>query len=256
MIYSQYLRSTMIVLSVFVFAIASSAQETPKKVNGGIVNGKAVKLPIPEYPESAKAMKASGLIAVAIEIDEAGNVVSAKADLNDQRERRDVDGTKLDPLPADPSLRDAAERAAWEAKFSPTMLGGKPVRITGTLIFNFLTGEKVESVTMARLDPRSINGGVLNGSVLNGKVTVLPKPDYPPAAKAVRAEGAVSVRVLVDEEGNVTEAAAVSGHPLLRSVSEKAAMDAKFSPTFLSGKPVKISGILTFNFSLPKATDQ
>lgn len=85
--------------------------------------------------------------------------------------------------------------------------------------------------------------------MLNGKATALPKPAYPPAAKAVRASGAVSVEILVDEKGNVVSATAVSGHPLLKQAAVEAAKNARFSPTMLSGKAVKVSGILTFNFT-------
>jgi TonB family protein len=89
----------------------------------------------------------------------------------------------------------------------------------------------------------------ISGGILNGKATSLPKPAYPPAARAVRASGAVNVQVQVDEKGNVTSASAVSGHPLLRSAAEQAAKQAKFSPTLLSGKAVKVSGILVYNFT-------
>ena len=91
--------------------------------------------------------------------------------------------------------------------------------------------------------PKQISGGVLNG-----KATSLPKPPYPPAARAVRAAGAVSVQVLIDESGNVVSASAVSGHPLLRAAAVQAARGARFSPTQLSGQPVKVSGVITYNF--------
>ena len=91
--------------------------------------------------------------------------------------------------------------------------------------------------------PKQISGGVLNG-----KATSLPKPPYPPAARAVRASGAVSVQVLIDESGNVVSATAVSGHPLLRAAAVQAARGARFSPTQLSGQPVKVSGVITYNF--------
>ncbi|MEQ1763575.1 MAG: energy transducer TonB [Pyrinomonadaceae bacterium] len=91
--------------------------------------------------------------------------------------------------------------------------------------------------------PKQISGGVLNG-----KATSLPKPPYPPAARAVRASGSVSVQVLVDEQGNVISASAVSGHPLLRAAAVQAARSAKFAPTMLSGQAVKVSGVVTYNF--------
>ncbi len=90
------------------------------------------------------------------------------------------------------------------------------------------------------------------GGVLNGKATNLVNPAYPAAAKAVRAAGAVNVQVTIDEEGNVISASAVSGHPLLRAASEKAARASKFSPTTLEGKPVKVTGVIVYNFTLPK----
>ncbi len=91
--------------------------------------------------------------------------------------------------------------------------------------------------------PKTISGGVLNG-----KATSLPKPPYPPAARAVRASGAVTVQVLIDEDGRVVSATATSGHPLLRAAAAAAARSARFSPTMLSGQPVKVTGIITYNF--------
>lgn len=88
----------------------------------------------------------------------------------------------------------------------------------------------------------------ISGGVLNGKAISLPKPSYPPIAKAAKAEGTVVVQVTVDEDGNVISAHAVSGHPLLQAVAVAAARSAKFSPTKLSGQPVKVTGVLTYNF--------
>ena len=92
--------------------------------------------------------------------------------------------------------------------------------------------------------PKSVSGGVLNG-----KATNLVKPAYPAAAKAVRAAGAVNVQVTIDETGNVISASAVSGHPLLRASAVQAARSSKFTPTLLSGKPVKVTGVIVYNFT-------
>jgi TonB family protein len=91
--------------------------------------------------------------------------------------------------------------------------------------------------------PTTISGGVLNGKAISK-----PQPAYPPVAKAVHASGTVTVQVTVDESGNVVAASAVSGHPLLQAAAVAAARQAKFSPTLLSGKPVKVTGVLTYNF--------
>lgn len=89
----------------------------------------------------------------------------------------------------------------------------------------------------------------VSGGVINGRATNLPKPDFPAAARAVKAFGTVSVQVLIDENGDVISAQAVSGHPLLRQSAEAAAKSAKFAPTLISGKVVKISGVIFYNFA-------
>ncbi|MDT5268964.1 MAG: periplasmic protein TonB [Acidobacteriota bacterium] len=91
---------------------------------------------------------------------------------------------------------------------------------------------------------------VVSGGVLNGKAISKPQPAYPPIAKAARASGTVTVQILVDESGRVVSASAVSGHPLLQQAAVAAARQARFSPTLLSGQPVKVSGVITYNFVL------
>jgi periplasmic protein TonB len=88
----------------------------------------------------------------------------------------------------------------------------------------------------------------ISGGVLNGKAISLPKPAYPPIARAAHASGTVVVQVLIDENGNVVSAHAVSGHPLLQGAAVGAARQARFSPTKLSGQPVKVTGVIQYNF--------
>jgi periplasmic protein TonB len=88
----------------------------------------------------------------------------------------------------------------------------------------------------------------ISGGVLNGKAISLPKPAYPPIARAAHASGTVVVQVLIDENGSVVSASAVSGHPLLTQAAVNAARQARFSPTKLSGQPVKVTGVIQYNF--------
>lgn len=88
----------------------------------------------------------------------------------------------------------------------------------------------------------------ISGGVLNGKAISLPKPQYPPIARAAHASGTVVVQVTIDENGNVIAAHAVSGHPLLQGAAVGAARQARFSPTKLSGQPVKVTGVIQYNF--------
>jgi TonB family protein len=96
--------------------------------------------------------------------------------------------------------------------------------------------------------PPSPKGLTISGGVLNSKAVSKPEPTYPAAARAVHATGTVTVQVIVDETGNVVSATAVSGHPLLQAAAVAAARQAKFTPTRLSGQPVKVTGVLTYNF--------
>lgn len=90
----------------------------------------------------------------------------------------------------------------------------------------------------------------VEGGVINGRAVSKPAPPYPLIAKAARAAGTVAVRVVVDEQGDVVSAWATSGHPLLQAAAVEAASQAKFTPTTLAGKPVKVAGIITYNFVL------
>ncbi|HUQ31267.1 MAG TPA: TonB family protein [Pyrinomonadaceae bacterium] len=88
----------------------------------------------------------------------------------------------------------------------------------------------------------------ISGGMLNGKAVSLPKPAYPAIARAARASGTVNVQVTIDESGKVISARAVGGHPLLQQAAVQAAYGARFSPTLLSGQPVKVTGVITYNF--------
>ena len=98
--------------------ISVSAQDAPRMVSGGVVNGKATSLPKPEYPEALRNAGIEGIVAVNITIDEQGSVIFAEADLNDQRVRKAEDGSIIE-TPLDAQLRTSAEIAARAAKFSP-----------------------------------------------------------------------------------------------------------------------------------------
>jgi TonB family protein len=217
-------------------AIAKGQNDTTKIINGGILNSRAVNLPKPEYPEEARRSGLEGTVAVRVVIDEDGNVISADASAEGtESANRGKDGTIVPA--SDPILRKSAERSALDAKFVPTRLNGVPVRESGTIVYRFVNGKYAASAK-----------GVLNGGIINGKAVSLPMPEYPDAAKAANAKGTVAVQVTIDEGGSVIAAQAVSGHPLLRSAAVEAARQAVFSPTFLSGRPVKVSGIVLYNF--------
>lgn len=83
------------------------------------------------------------------------------------------------------------------------------------------------------------------------KPTALPKPPYPPAARAVRATGEVEVEVKLNIDGSVETATALGGHPLLRKAAENAAKRARF--TLMSGNADRV--VLVYVFLLDSKPD-
>lgn len=97
----------------------TSSSGVAKPIEGGVLNSKALSLPKPVAPEEAKRIKASGKVTVRVVVDENGKVISAQA----------TDG----PLP----LRAAAEAAARQATFAPTVKDGVTVKVAGVLTYDF-----------------------------------------------------------------------------------------------------------------------
>jgi TonB family protein len=90
--------------------------------------------------------------------------------------------------------------------------------------------------------------GTNSAGVLNGRAIHLVQPPYPAIARMSHAQGTVEVQVIIDEAGEVISARAISGHPLLQAASVGAAKASKFSPTKLCGEPVRVAGIIVYNF--------
>ncbi|HSK63027.1 MAG TPA: TonB family protein [Pyrinomonadaceae bacterium] len=98
-----------------------SGREAPRDPNeGGVMNGRALSLPQPEYPGAAAARRLRGTVIVKVDIDETGTVVNAR-----------------DMCQGPPFLSEAAVAAAWKARFSPTSLDGVPVKVSGIIQYNF-----------------------------------------------------------------------------------------------------------------------
>lgn len=81
-----------------------------------------------------------------------------------------------------------------------------------------------------------------------GKIVTLPQPAYPPIARAANATGMVEIKVIIDLEGKVTSALAINGHPLLQGAAVGAAIHARFTPAKYNGEPVKVVGVIQYNF--------
>jgi len=94
--------------------------------------------------------------------------------------------------------------------------------------------------------PQSIQQVV--DKVLVGNAITRVEAVYPPTARMMGAFGTVRVQVTISESGRVIDAKAISGHEALRSAAVDAALKWVFKPTTVDGKPIKVQGILNFNF--------
>lgn len=94
-------------------------KENPTTSYVGVVNGKAVFLDLPAYPDAARQMGIKGQVKVQVLIDEDGNVLSANA----------VEGNGL--------LRSPATKAAKRSKFTPTFLNNQKIKVRGIIVYNF-----------------------------------------------------------------------------------------------------------------------
>ena len=105
-------------------------------------------------------------------------------------------------------------------------------------------GEVVLGVCLENCDESALEDSV----VIKGQARYLAKPDYPALARAAHAAGTVEVQVIIDVNGKIIAAAAISGHPLLRATCVQAARSSAFEPTTVDGKPVNVTGVLQYHF--------
>jgi TonB family protein len=203
-----------------------------------------------EYKLSDKATAAGidGKILLAVTIDETGSVTKARVlsgpawpcgrEVKDEIEE----------------VREEVRQMVMRAKFSPAIREGKPRKVDGQM--DFLLGEKLQREATRRKAEAEMAADpskrVVKVGVINGKAISLPKPMYPLSARGSALSGTVRVEVLVDEQGNVFRAQAISGHPGLHQAARDAACEAKFSPTILDGRAIRVSGLITYNFVAPR----
>lgn len=93
----------------------------------------------------------------------------------------------------------------------------------------------------------SFRTGKSNKSI-SSSVTELPKPEIPKKLKWNKKDSVVNVEILVDENGEVVSAKAISGDFPLRKLSETAALKGKFISPRFEGVALKMKGIVTYKF--------
>lgn len=104
----------------------NNPQSEPPKVirkSESVLQASAIKRVEPVYPPLAKASQIRGAVFVEVTIGEEGNVISARA------------------ISGHPLLKDSAVTAAKGWTFTQTKVNGVPVKVIGTLRFNFQSAD-------------------------------------------------------------------------------------------------------------------
>lgn len=252
---SYFLTSTAVVAVLFVTAVVISIYASDYGVGSANLNLSELLAPVemaavaPEPPKprepSAPTQEKSTLPSRTINMartDEPTIVPTTVSSSRNTDVSRPDSRFNIGPVNIDPVGPAAGEPGVVRTPTGPSdpgLGGGDPVEEEKT---------KATPPPIVVVKPKAPQRPQSKG-VLNGTATSLPKPSYSAAARAVGASGAVKVQVTVDETGRVISASAVEGHPLLRSESEKAARNARFTPTLLSGEPVKVTGVIVYNFT-------
>jgi TonB family protein len=229
-------------------------------------DARAIKVPSVEYPAEAAITGLEGQVSVLVELDDFGKVTKIREATGPGTVCPDISRADV------AAMRQTAVHAAERATFSPAIRNGQPVASELSLTFKFTDpspakkvqpGRELQTARLAGFDPMvdlskepqpstaTKQTRIIGGAVIAGTKRSIPQPVYPPAARAVRASGAVTVQILIDTNGTVFTAESVDGHPLLRSAARLAACKARFPPALLSGEPVMIAGRISYNFELP-----
>lgn len=212
-----------------VILLGSSNAQQPSITEPTLLNSPTI-----AKPKAARETGLGGSVSVLVKIDENGNVQAASDALGPDWVCPNVGSPDVI------ALRNSAIYAAFSAKFEPKMVDGKPVPAETRVSINFPSDGKRSGVM-------TINHR-LPSDILDKEANLVPLPDFPPAAVSVKASGPVGLQILIEMDGTVISAEPVSGHPLLRTAARNAACKAKFKPTLISGKPVRVTGSIVYNF--------
>jgi TonB family protein len=234
-----------------------------------VLHAKLTQGAAPEYPAAALEEQTQGGVFVQVFVDGNGRVEKALG---------------LDCPSCSPILRKAAVQAVKQWQYQPTLLNGKPVTVNSWVIFRFrLEGRSVEivskseSATLAPDAPKiegtvvaaapvatgsansqhSFPGAVMPPQKLSISADVAERnlvnkidPQYPQMARIAHIQGDVIISGIINREGNIAEAKALSGHPILVQSALDAVKQWKYKPFLLNGEPVEVKTTITVRFRM------
>ena len=225
---------------LMVLVYGTSAQEISKDADPQMIGSVTYTM-----PQSAIDAEIDGKVVMAIHVDRFGKPTKAAVAGGLVWPCSTMPSRELDDLYSDLSKK------MLELQFSPAVKNGQNVEKDFGLAFtlkNPKLSPKPEDMDTLTGKPKILT---INGGIVNGKAAYLAKPSYPVESRASREGGAIAVQILVDEQGRVMRAGAINGPPRLQFARREAACKAFFNKTLLEGNPVKVVGVLNYNFVAP-----
>ena len=125
------------------------------------------------------------------------------------------------------------------------LIGGQPGGVLGAILGGTGTGPGPSPAPAQKARPKLVRVG---SGLKAPSQTHYVEPEYPPLAMQARIHGTVLVEAIIDEHGNVVEARAISGHPLLIAAALRAVLQWKYEPTSLNGQPISVELQVSVNF--------
>jgi protein TonB len=155
--------------------------------------------------------------------------------------------------PAPPTTLPASKSNAPAAAPVSAKRAGPPSNVQGTNAANANAGA-AGAQTAPPPAAAAPSGGAGKSPVavgsLVGKARSRAQPSYPTLARTARVTGSVTVFLVVSEKGEVESVIRADGPQQLQQAAIEAARRWKFNQTVIDGQPVRVTGYLSFNFTL------
>jgi protein TonB len=159
------------------------------------------------------------------------------------------------PTPAAPAAKSPAPAASTNANSKSTNTNSKKSaqpsgeQRTNAAPANNAAPPPAQQTQAAAPARRADNSPVAVGPLVAKAKSRVP-PNYPPIARAARVSGNVTVYLVVNEKGEVESVVRAEGPQQLQQAAIEAARRWKFNQTVIDGQPVRVTGYLSFNFTL------
>lgn len=147
-----------------------------------------------------------------------------------------------------PTTKNEPQQAAPPPDEFAGVPGGVEGGVAGGVLGGVLGGSGTGPAEPAAPKPPAIVR--VGGNVKPPQLLARVEPGYPPIAKSAHVEGTVDIEAVIDPQGNVVRAHAVSGPGLLIPAALAAVDQWKYAPTYLNGQPVSIAMQVQVEFSL------